>query len=250
MGCAGEMTVRIATESRPAAEKPAPLTVAAELEAIFRPLPRAVSAPRSDAGRSGELPPRRRHGPGWAAILVALALVVAVASIAFLARTARAPLPHLQPQPARPAPVVGTSVAQQARPPALVPPTQVISPTAEEQRTISRPQAAVAGKADRARLPARRFHRGRTGRRHAGRCRAGATSAWCLHGAVVAADDRLRGAYAAAIRAGVDHGTLEGVRSDWSRLRRRANKDPEAMIRGYGLLTQELRAEAQRAGRR
>jgi hypothetical protein len=67
---------------------------------------------------------------------------------------------------------------------------------------------------------------------------------------MVAADDHLRGAYATAIRAGVDRRTLEGVHSDWSRLRRRANKDPESLIRGYGLLTQQLRAEAQRASRR
>lgn len=245
------MTVRIATDSRPAAEKPAPLTVAAELEAIFKPLPQPVSPPRPDTGRSGGRPTRGRHAGRWAAILVALALVVAVASIALLARTARAPLPHPQPQPARPAPVVGASGAQQVRPPAaLVRPAQAISYTAQEQHTIPQPRAAVTDKADRARPLGRRFHQGRRGRRQASRCRAGATSAWCLHGAVVAADDRLRGAYAAAIRAGVDHGTLEGVRSDWSRLRRRANKDPEAMIRGYGLLTQELRAEAQRTGRR
>jgi uncharacterized protein len=83
-----------------------------------------------------------------------------------------------------------------------------------------------------------------------GRCAVGATSAWCLHGAVVGADSRLRSAYAAAIRAGVGRRTLEGVRDDWSRLRRRANKDPEALIRGYGLLTQQLRTEAARVGRR
>jgi len=65
----------------------------------------------------------------------------------------------------------------------------------------------------------------------------------------MAADDRLRDAYDAAVRAGVDRRTLIDVRSDWKRLRGRANRDPQALIRGYALLTQELRVEAGRAER-
>jgi uncharacterized protein len=68
-----------------------------------------------------------------------------------------------------------------------------------------------------------------------------------LRGAVAAADGQLRDAYATAIRAGVSRRTLEDIRDDWSRLRRRANKDPQLLIRGYGDLAQELRAEARRA---
>ena len=65
----------------------------------------------------------------------------------------------------------------------------------------------------------------------------------------MAADDRLRDAYQAAVRAGVDRNTLVDVRGDWKRLRGRANRDPQALIRGYALLTQELRAEARRVRR-
>jgi len=66
---------------------------------------------------------------------------------------------------------------------------------------------------------------------------------------VVEADDRLRDAYDNAVRAGGDRKTLVGIRSDWKRLRGRANREPQALIRGYALLTQELHAEARRAAR-
>jgi len=82
-----------------------------------------------------------------------------------------------------------------------------------------------------------------------GHCPRFATEAWCLHGTIMAADDRLRDAYQAAVRAGVDRNTLVDVRSDWKRLRGRASRDPQALIRGYALLTQELRAEARRVRR-
>jgi hypothetical protein len=242
------MTARIATDSRSGAAQPAPLAVAAELEAIFKPLPRPAS-PLPEAALPRDLPARRRHAGRWIGGLVALALIIAVASIAFLARTARAPLSR--PQPVQPAHVVPPPVARQAQPRPAIPATEVAQSAVEERRPAPEaPAPATANSQGRGLAPPPRSHRERATRRPAGRCRAGATSAWCLRGAVVAADDRLRGAYAAAIRAGVDRRTLEGVRSDWSRLRRRANKEPEALIRGYGLLTQELRAEARRAERR
>jgi hypothetical protein len=144
-------------------------------------------------------------------------------------------------------------IVRQAQPKPTTEPARVAPPVTHEQETTPRLRPSRTPKVDHARTAARHSRSARAA--HATRgtrtgCRATATSAWCLHGSVIAADDRLRGAYATAIRAGVDPGTLEGVRSDWSRLRRRANKDPEALIRGYGLLTQQLRAEAQRASRR
>ena len=56
----------------------------------------------------------------------------------------------------------------------------------------------------------------------------------------------MRDAYDDAVRAGVPRDILVDVRSDWKRLRGRANRDPQALIRGYSLLTQELRAEIRR----
>jgi uncharacterized protein len=66
----------------------------------------------------------------------------------------------------------------------------------------------------------------------------------------MAADDRLRTAYDRAAAAGVDRRIMVGIRSDWKELRGRANHDPQALIRGYALLTQELRAETGRMRRR
>lgn len=243
------MTARIATDPRSGAAQPAPLPVAAELEAIFRPLPRPASqSSEADAGPPREPSPRRGAGLGIA-VLIALALIIAIAGIAGLAMRARTPLPQPRSQSARPTPVLLPSVSRQA-PPQTAAPASVTPSAIEERHTIPEPQARATANPDGERTPGPRSHRRRATRQLGGRCRAGATSAWCLHGAVVAADDRLRGAYATAIRAGVDRRTLEDVRSDWSRLRRRANKDPQALIRGYGLLTQELRAEAGRAVRR
>jgi len=180
--------------------------------------------------------------------LIASALIIAIAGIGVLAMRARAPLP--QPQSARLTPVVPPSVARQVQPQPATPASEATPSASDERRTTTEPQARATANPDGGRTSSPRSHRQRATRRPGGRCRAGATSAWCLRGAVVAADDRLRGAYATAIRAGVDRRTLEDVRNDWSRLRRRANKDPQALIRGYGLLTQALRAEAGRAARR
>lgn len=216
-----------------------PLSVGAELDAIFGVLPRPSSPPKDHVAVM-PAPQRARLRWVWAALLILAALLLAAASVAFLAHTSRAPLPQSRPRSTPPrtiavAPVVQAPIQQAQPAPAESPAaTTPETPTAKPESTGHR--AAAQRQAG----PARRR----------GRCAAGATSAWCLRGAVVAADDRLRNAYAVAIRAGVDRKTLEGVRSDWSRLRRRANKDPEALIRGYGLLAQQLRAEAGRGRRR
>lgn len=220
--------------------------MAAEMKAIFAPLPRPRLETSGMAEAESRAPASRRGYLWlWTLLLILAATIIAAASILFLARTSRAPLPQLphQAAPARdtptPLPAIlpehpSTSAAATAAPP----PDQVDSaPSAPKAR------AAHPSQAKRVR------RRENVARRHGG-CRAGATDAWCLHGDITAADSRLRDAYAAAIRSGVDRRTLGDVRDDWSRLRRRANKDPEALIRGYGILTQELRAEARRARRR
>lgn len=81
---------------------------------------------------------------------------------------------------------------------------------------------------------------------HPGRCPRFAAPAWCMRGTIMSADDELRDAYDAAVRAGVDRDILIDIRSDWKGLRSRANRDPQALVRGYALLTQELRAEIRR----
>jgi hypothetical protein len=64
--------------------------------------------------------------------------------------------------------------------------------------------------------------------------------AWCLRPAILAADDRLRDAYASATRAGVDGDTLARYNERWSRLRGRTRRDPEDVLFGYNDLADDL----------
>jgi len=219
----------------PSADRP---SVAAELEAIFAPLPRM--APPGEPVASPPRPRPRGAGLGlWLALLGAVALAALVGSLAFLTPLARqAPLRDhagavIKPAPPLPAPLTIAATPQ----PAPQPPSPVAD-NRPKARPARAPEHKPALKTKRAAAPV-----------HRGRCPRFATEAWCLHGTVMAADDRLRDAYQAAVRAGVDRRTLVDVRSDWKRLRGRANRDPQALIRGYALLTQELRAETLRAGR-
>jgi hypothetical protein len=231
------------------------------MEAVFAALPR-LSAPAQEE-IAARTEPRGSRGRAWIWImlLVAAVLIAAAVSLVFLAHTSHAPLPRTRPRAA----LVPPAPRLSAQAPAAAPPAQPLPalpsiapavaapaprnaaprPKIESHKPLHR---TVAPQPQQAAAPQSR-HRAATPEPHS-RCNAGATSAWCLQDAVAAADGRLRDAYTAAIRAGVDRKTLAGVRSDWSRLRRHANKEPVALIRGYGLLTQELRAEADRAGRR
>jgi len=219
------MASRIRTpRDAPFRERP---SVASELEGIFALLPRiAPSAePMPRAHR-----PRQRGIRLWLALLGAVALAVLVGGLVFLR-----PVAHQPPQRGH------------ARP-AAAPPAQRIAPSPQPA-----PQPIADGQPKRERTPTH-LHKPTPKRaapspaRH-GRCPRFASTAWCLRGTIMAADDRLRDAYDAAVRAGVDRRTLIDVRSDWKRLRGRANRDPQALIRGYALLTQELRVEAGRAER-
>ena len=226
------MASRIRTaRDTPLGDRP---SVASELEAIFAPLPQI--APPAGPAASPRRP--RSRGTGlrlWLALLGAVALAALVGSLAFLTPRARqtpssAAIATAPLLPARQAVAAPPQPAQQPRPVAHAP---------SKTRPAHPPEHKSEPKPKRAAAPPV----------HHGRCPRFATEAWCLHGTITAADDRLRDAYQAAVRAGVDRDTLVDVRSDWKRLRGRANRDPQALIRGYALLTQELRAEALRARR-
>lgn len=219
-------------------ETPRP-SVAAELERIFAPLPRPAPPAPDRPVTSGDALPQRQRRP-WIAALIVFGFLVAAAGAIFLPSQLRPPQtqPRLPPVKSRPL------ISGQSR---LAPPPATANPQAAS-RSPSRAASPAASPAPHKPTPAaaRSSRRGTVEVRRA-HCRAGATSAWCLRGAVAAADGQLRDAYATAIRAGVSRRTLEDIRDDWSRLRRRANKDPQLLIRGYGDLAQELRAEARRA---
>ena len=65
--------------------------------------------------------------------------------------------------------------------------------------------------------------------------------------AVLDADRRLREAYAGAVRAGVSGKVLAAYRDRWAERREQAASRPASLVKSYGLLTQELRQEADEA---
>ena len=201
-------------------------SVASELDAIFAPLPPA--APVAEPAPPARSAPQRRRLRPWLVFLIAVALAALVGSLAFLMPVARqAPPRHLAP-PHAALPATPTVP--------LIPPEPAPTPApTTAPKAPSQPRTAVPSVRHEAPSPPR----------HA-RCSRFATQAWCLRGSISAADNELRNAYGAAVRAGVARGTLVDIRSDWKRLRGRANRDPQALIRGYALLTQELRAETRR----
>jgi hypothetical protein len=219
-------------------------SVASEMEAIFAPLPRP-DVPPSLASHSATPAASRRGGRAWlwVLLLALIGLIATAASMVFLARTSRAPLPQTRPR---------TAISHPA-PAFAAPATPRPEPAPERSQPATASGGGEATAPEETRRPKSRSEPRERAVRHAtsprkGRCTPGATSPWCLRGAVLQADDRLRDAYESAVSAGVDRETLVGIRSDWKRLRGRANKDPQALIRGYALLTQELRAEVRRAG--
>lgn len=208
--------------------------VASELDAIFASLPRP--APAAEPVVSARSAASRRRGPRpWLVFLAAVTLAALIGSLVFLMPVARqAPPRHMSPP--RSAPPIARSapvLPAQATPPAPILAAPVTSATVPTPIEVKPKPAAPPVR--REAPPARHT-----------RCSRFATEAWCLHGTIMAADDRLRDAYDAAVRAGVARATLVDIRSDWKRLRGRANRDPQALIRGYALLTQELRAEIRR----
>ena len=72
----------------------------------------------------------------------------------------------------------------------------------------------------------------------------------CFHAQVMAADRRLRQAYARAGDAGVSRPAMVSYRNRWAVLRRQAIRDPGRVIAGYGAMAAELSREARLSERR
>ena len=62
----------------------------------------------------------------------------------------------------------------------------------------------------------------------------------CSYDEVMAADRRLRAAYARAARSGVSRAELVAYRRQWDRMRRADSDRPQRLVRGYGSMTSEL----------
>ena len=200
--------------------------VASELDAIFAALPRV--APVAEPIPPAPTAARTRGLRPWLVFLAAVTLAALVGSLVFLMPVARQTPPRHAPPPRATRPITPPA-------PKLPPATAENAPPTVPNKPRAEPKLAAAPVRKEAPSTA-----------HRARCSRFATQAWCLRGTIRGADDQLRDAYNAAVRAGVPRDTLVDIRSDWKRLRGRANRDPQALIRGYGLLTQELRAEIRR----
>lgn len=64
--------------------------------------------------------------------------------------------------------------------------------------------------------------------------------AWCMRHDILEADRRLRGAYAEAIRQGVERKFLVAHQRRWTRLRNLAAQDPNGVLEGYAELAGDL----------
>ena len=192
--------------------------VSADLEAIFgRPPPTSgVARPRAarvaKAPGAGEAQGLRRLS---AASLGALA-AAALAGIAAGSLLVKAP---------------GRTPATPAPPPAALP-VEMLPP-------LQTPQAADAALAAVAMAPVETHAApisAATGAVHTVRHAARPHT----YAQVVAADHRLRAAYAAAIRAGAPRAILVADRERWVSLRRRAAHDPVRLVAGYDAIARDL----------
>ena len=191
--------------------------VSADLEAIFGRPPPASGAAKPRAARvartpgAGEAHGLRRLSAGSLGALAAAAL----AGIAAGSLLVKAP----------------GRMAQSGAPPPAALPVEMLPP-------LQSPQAADAALAAVAMAPvethaapisaARTVHTGR----HAARAH--------TYAQVVAADRRLRAAYATAIRAGAPRALLLEDRDQWASLRRRAARDPVRLVAGYDAIARDL----------
>lgn len=222
--------------------------VRADLEEIFRPVsPTAAARPprvRIFVGRSAEA--RERSPARWGAL--AAAAFVGLAAGALIVK----PPEFLRSTPAAqtaPAAVTVASIAPIPAParapgPAIAWPEPPVATTAPAKAEAA-PVKADAPRAARPK-PAKAVIR-----KSGSRCEGlrGDNRARCAYPAVIAADRRLRQAYASATRAGVPRATLVSYRNRWASLRHRADSDPGRVIAGYQDMAGDLRRLADRERR-
>jgi len=213
---------------------PVAQVVAQDLEAILlRNGAQAPSRRRLRLGASAPMADRGVHRPERRA-----AKLGAMIAVAFVGVAAGAMIPrwHAKPAPASPPSVAPVLAAPAFSPPGLAP-ARVVTPA-----------AAVEPKVEPARSPKARPDRRAPSRRASAATPCGADGR-CGHADVMAADRRLRRAYAAAVRAGVSNAVLDDYRDRWSSLRRRAPEEPRRVTVGYRRLATELESEAARPRR-
>jgi hypothetical protein len=211
-------------------------SVAADMKAIFAPLPRpskAAAGESSPPPNEVAPPPKREGAKRWLLALLAVAILAALLSWSLVPKPQFGPPVRQAPPPAPAAALLpATSPPVASQPVAAQPaaPTPVETAVPASVRPVP-PRTRESDRATTARKPAAPT-----------RCSRYASQAWCLRRDITNADDRLRDTYEEAMRAGVDRRLMVAVRDDWERLRHRVNRDPRALIEGYAELNRELRA--------
>jgi len=220
---------------RPGVAAPVAGSVAEDLAAIFPDAPPREGRRRLRLGRRSEAPlSAMGRGQGRATAVGALiaAACVGVSAGAFLARApgSAGPAPSVHSETPRAPGVIAASL----------PSPGPLAPDPLHARVAPAPAPAVDSvrihKAS-ARAPAR------PRKVRAAVCRGSRCAS-----SVMAADARLRRAYAAAARAGVSSRVLADYRDSWARLRHRAPRQPGLVIARYDQMARELDGMAE--GRR
>jgi hypothetical protein len=212
-------------------------SVADDLEGIFQAAP-APAAPSIKArsirptGGAGASSPARIGGV-VAAALAGLALGVLLVDGVGQTKPEEQPVAR-----------VNFAAAEVTRPVATPPvaaPVEAIPPPVRVERTAPPRAESPARVASRDAKPKLQASRKRA-EPSSGRCEqlTGGARARCSYPAVLAADRRLRRAYADATRAGVSNGRLESYRNRWASLRHRADDQPARVIRAYGDMARDL----------
>ncbi|HVI33063.1 hypothetical protein [Phenylobacterium sp.] len=221
-------------------------TVRADLEEIFQPVSPAPAgrSPRVRifVGRSAEA--RERSPARWGALAAAAFVGLAAGALIVKPPDFRPSAPAASPPPA------ALTVASLAPTPTPAPPaTRAIAwpepPVATPAKAEPAPVKAAAPRTARPK-PAKAVTR-----KGGSRCEGlrGDNRARCAYPSVIAADRRLRQAYASATRAGVPRATLVSYRNRWASLRHRADSDPGRVIAGYQDMAGDLRRLADRERR-
>lgn len=224
--------------------------VRADLEEIFRPVaPTATARPprvRIFVGRSAEA--RERSPARWGALAAAGFVGLAAGALIVKPPDIRRSPPAAQTAPAAvmvasvaPAPTATPTPGPRPAIPWPEPPVAAAAPA----KAAAAPVKAAAPRAARPK-PAKAVSRKADSRCERLR---GENRARCAYPAVIAADRRLRQAYASATRAGVPRATLVSYRNRWASLRHRADSDPGRVIAGYQDMAGDLRRLADRERR-
>ncbi|WP_334162746.1 hypothetical protein [Phenylobacterium sp.] len=207
--------------------------------------PSAATRPprvRTFVGRSAEA--RERPPARWGTL--AAAAFVGLAAGALIVK----PPDFRRSAPAAQTPPAAVMVASVAPTPAAAPRPAIAWPEPPAATSVPAETEAVRVKAAAPRAASPRPAKA-VARNGASRCEGlrGDNRARCAYPAVIAADRRLRQAYASATRAGVPRATLVSYRNRWASLRHRADSDPGRVIAGYQDMAGDLRRLADRERR-